>query len=216
MKNPYFDTRFKYTKERNNIWKILCRYLQQFIPDGSRVLDAGAGYCYFINNINADEKYALDNDSEVLKYASDNVNTIVGTTACTKFENGFFDIVFSSNLLEHLSIDEILLTLHEFNRIVKNGGNIIIISPNFKYSYKVYFDDYTHKSIITDNSLKDMLCATGFIVKKIRPKFLPFSADSRLPKSDLLLQLYLMSPWKPLAGQMLIIAGKAEEKEVDN
>lgn len=214
--NPYFNTRFKYAKERDNIWKVLSGYLQQFIPEGSRVLDAGAGYCYFINNIKANEKYAIDNDGEVLKYGNDNVTKIVGTTTCTKFENGFFDVIFSSNLLEHLSIDEILLTLNEFNRIVKNGGNVIIISPNFKYSYRVYFDDYTHKSIITDNSLKDMLHASGFRVHNILPRFLPFSADSKLPKSDLLLRLYLMSPWKPFAGQMLIIAGKTDEKEVDN
>lgn len=82
----------------------------------------------------------------------------------------------------------------------------MILSPNFKYYYKVYFDDYMHKSIITDKSLKDMLQASGFSIEKIYPKFLPFSAESKLPKSSLLLRLYLKSPCKPLAGQMLVIA----------
>ena len=216
MENPYFNTRFKYNIERDKIWKILCGYLQQFIPEKSKVLDAGAGYCYFINNINANEKYALDIDREVLNYAREGVKRITGATISTEFENGFFDVIFSSNLLEHLSIDEILRTLNEFKRLVKDGGKVIIISPNFKYCYRVYFDDYTHKSIITDKSLKDMLHASGFNVEKIVPKFLPFSAESRLPKSDLLLRIYLMSPWKPFAGQMMIIARKLGKKEVEN
>ncbi len=216
MENPYFDTRFKYTKKRDEIWKVLCRYLQQFIPEGARVLDAGAGYCYFINNINAGEKYALDRDREVLNCADDNVNRIIGNAASTKFEDGFFDVIFSSNLLEHLSINEILQTLNEFNRVTKEGGIVIIISPNFKYCFRVYFDDFTHKSIITDNSLKDMLHASGFRVEKIMPKFLPFSAESKLPKSDLLLRLYLKSPWKPFAGQMLAVARKCSKEEAHN
>lgn len=213
MENPYFNTRFKYSVERDKIWKVLCGYLQQFIPKNSTILDAGAGYCYFINNINANKKYALDSENDVLKFARDDVKRVTGSVTATGFENAFFDVIFSSNVLEHLTVDEILKTLGEFNRICKDGGRVIIISPNFKNSYRVYFDDYTHKSIITDKSLKDMLLASGFTVEKILPEFLPFSAESRLPTSDLLLKIYLMSPWKPFAGQMLIVARKQREGE---
>ncbi len=216
MKNPYFETRFKYSLERDDIWKILCEYLQKYIPDNSRLLDVGAGYCYFINNIKASEKYALDIDPEVLKYAQKDVKLTVGTSTGTEFEDNYFDVIFSSNLLEHLSIDEILDTLNEFKRITKDGGRMILISPNFKYCFRIYFDDFTHKSIITDSSLMDMLQASGFKVEKIMPKFLPFSAESKLPKSIWLLKLYLMLPWKPFAGQMLVVARKNSEKEVTN
>ena len=208
MKNPYFDTRFKYSLEKDAIWKVLCKYIQQFIPKNSRVLDVGAGYCYFINNIVATEKYALDIDSEVLKYANEDIKVEVSTANNTTFEDNFFDIVFSSNLLEHLSKNEILQTLKEFNRILKDGGIVIIISPNFKYCYRVYFDDFTHKSILTDQSLKDMLMVCGFDIIKIIPKFLPFSAESKVPKASFLIKLYLLSPWKPFAGQMLFVAKK--------
>ena len=208
MKNPYFETRFKYSADRNKIWKALCGYLQKFIPEENRVLDVGAGYCYFINNIKASEKYALDSDPEVLNYANDGVEKVVCSVKSTEFEDNFFDIIFSSNLLEHLTTDDILLTLNELNRITKEDGKLVIISPNFKYCFRIYFDDFTHKSIITDKSLNDMIQVAGFKVEKIMPKFLPFSAESKLPASGLLLRLYLMSPWKPFAGQMLIVARK--------
>jgi ubiquinone/menaquinone biosynthesis C-methylase UbiE len=213
MKNPYFETRFKYSAVRDRIWKALCGYLQKFIPEEQRVLDAGAGYCYFINNIKASEKYALDSDPEVLNYANDDVKKVVCSVKNTEFEDDFFDVIFSSNLLEHLTTDEILLTLNELNRITKEDGKLVIISPNFKYCFRIYFDDFTHKSIITDKSLKDMVQACGFRVEKIMPKFLPFSAESKLPTSGLWLRLYLMSPWKPFAGQMLIVARKRVKKE---
>ena len=88
---------------------------------------------------------------------------------------------------------------------------MIIISPNFKYCFRVYFDDFTHKSILTDRSLKDLLHASGFELLEMIPKFLPFSTESKLPKSGVLLRLYLMSPWKPFAGQMLVVARKRSD-----
>lgn len=212
MMKKYFETRFRYDPKREEIWKVLCKYFQRFIPLDSRVLDFGAGYCYFINNIHAKEKYAVDIEEVVLKYAHDEVKAYVGNLQEVKFEDDYFDIVFSSNTLEHMTIEEILQTLREINRILKKNGTFIILSPNFRYSYKVYFDDYTHKSILTDRSLRDMLLSCGFEIKKIFPKFLPFSVESKLPKSCLLLQLYLKLPWKPFAGQMLIIARKRKEE----
>jgi len=51
-----------------------------------------------------------------------------------------------------------------------------------------------------------MVC--GFDIIKIIPKFLPFSAESKVPKASFLIKLYLLSPWKPFAGQMLFVAKK--------
>lgn len=92
------------------------------------------------------------------------------------------------------------------------GGKLIIMSPNFRYSYKSYFEDYTHKTILTDRSLKDIVVGSGFTITKFIPKFLPFSVASILPVSPLLIKLYLLSPIKPFAGQMLCIATKQKVK----
>ena len=210
MKNAYFNTCFKYSLEKDKIWKVISNYLQKKfnISNKYRVLDAGAGYCFFINNINAKEKYALDIDKDVLNYANKDVIRIIGSVYNMPFKNNFFDIIFSSNLLEHLSNEKILPTLNEFHRILKKGGRVIILSPNFKYCFKTYFDDYTHKSILTDKSLKDMIQVSGFNIEKIIPKFLPFSTESKIPKISFLTKIYLISPFKPFAGQMLFVAKK--------
>ena len=57
-----YQMRFsKLEKYRNAVWKVLCdEYFNKFISPKARVLDLGAGWCEFINNINAAEKYAMD------------------------------------------------------------------------------------------------------------------------------------------------------------
>ncbi len=210
MTHQYFLTRFKFDKDKEKIWKVLSGYLQRYIPANGRVLDIGSGWCYFINQITAGEKYALEMDKFPLSAAGKDVNAIQADASRPCFRNDVFDVIFASNILEHLPRKRLMPALREYNNILKSNGSIIIISPNFKYCYKNYFEDYTHESILTDKSMKDMLIAAGFTISKIAPKFLPFSADSVLPVaiSRRILKLYLMSPWKPFAGQMLIIAKK--------
>lgn len=206
-KNPYFSTRFRYDERKIKIWHVIAKYLQKYIPEDAKLLEFGAGYCYFINNIKAKEKHALDINELVKKYASKDVKTYIGNISEFKFQDEYFDVIFSSNVLEHMTVDEILITLKEMYRIL-GGGKLIIMSPNFRYSYKSYFDDYTHKTILTNRSLKDMVIGSGFTVTQFIPKFLPFSAESKLPASPLLTKLYLSSPIKPFSGQMLCIATK--------
>lgn len=210
--NPpdYFQVRFTYRQERKRIWAVLTEYLADlFILPTSVVLDVGAGYCDFINQLKARERHALDTSPIIQKYAALNVVTHVGS--CVKMADltdNYFDIVFSSNLLEHLSRVESIETLNEIYRILKSRGQLILIQPNFRICYKTYFDDYTHIQIFTDRSLSSLIESIGFHLKYCAPKFLPLSIDSKFPKSSWLFKLYLFLPFKPFAGQMLLVAEK--------
>jgi hypothetical protein len=47
--------------QRSALWQVLTRsYLQRWVKATDVVLDVGAGYCEFINNIQASRKWALD------------------------------------------------------------------------------------------------------------------------------------------------------------
>jgi Lon protease-like protein len=89
---------------------------------------------------------------------------------------------------------------------LKNGGTLTIVGPNYRFCYDEYFDDYTHISVFSDRSLADFVEAHGFKVVDTVPRFMPLTIKSRLPVSDLLIRLYLMSPIKPLGKQMLLRA----------
>lgn len=208
MNEKYFSSRFRFDRRRTTVWKSIAGYLQSEISPDSVILDIGAGYCDFINNIKAEEKHALDIE-DIKKFA--NKDVIVHIQSCKNlknFDSEYFDVVFSSNFFEHLFKEEFEKVLYEINRIMKKRGRLIIIQPNFKYSYREYFDDYTHVLIFTEIGLCDALRSAGFSILKCTPRFLPFSMKSRLPKLRIFVDLYLRLPIKPFAKQMLIIAQK--------
>jgi len=94
--------------------------------------------------------------------------------------------------------------LDQLQHKLRPGGTLNLLQPNFRFAYREYFDDYTHVTIYSDRSLCDFLEAHGFRVIECRPRFLPLTVKSRWPVSPLLIQLYLLSPWKVMGKQMLV------------
>lgn len=209
----YFASRLSHDAARDRLWAVLCKHLQRDIPDSSRVLELGGGYCNFINNIRAAEKHVVDIYGKIRDYTSADVTSHV--QSCANLDNlpaEYFDVAFASNLFEHLTRDELNATLSAVWRVLRDGGRLFVIQPNFKYAYRDYFDDYTHLQVFTHISLQDLLQVSGFRVERNVPRFLPFSIKSRLPKWPWLLRLYLASPWHPFAAQMYVVSRKTERQ----
>jgi SAM-dependent methyltransferase len=205
----YFTARLPYDSQRERLWPVLCDYLQRDVPKQGSVLELGGGYCYFINHIQAAERFVLDLYPEIRSYAAPGVTPLVQScTDLTNFKRESLDVVFASNLFEHLTREDLDQTLAGVRDVLRPGGKLLIIQPNFKYCYREYFDDYTHLQIFTDTSLADLLTVSGFQVEKMIPRFLPFSVKTGGPKWPSLLRLYLTLPWRPFAGQMYIVAKK--------
>jgi len=202
----YHNTRFKFDPGRVKVWRAITEYLQPYVGLHKTVLDLGSGYGDFINLIKADKKYALDISPAVKDHINKDVVFInKPSTSLQDVPAHTVDVVFSSNLMEHLDRTQLDQTMKGIKRCLKNDGVLILIGPNFRYAYKSYFDDYTHKTIFTHISLADAMYEYGFKTTKVIPKFLPLTLKSRLPKSYLLTKMYLHSPIRPLGKQMLLI-----------
>ena len=52
--------------------------------------------------------------------------------------------------------------------MLRPGGRLLVIQPNFRYAFREYFDDYTHRSMFTDVSLPNLLRAQGFEIERVR------------------------------------------------
>ncbi len=70
------------------------------------------------------------------------------------FDNSFFDVIYSKSLIEHFYYPEKIFK--EAYRVLKPGGIIITLTPEWKYIYKTFYDDYTHRVPFTKESLRDI------------------------------------------------------------
>jgi len=197
---------------RISMYKILCNdFFQKYIPPRATVLDVGAGYCEFINNIKAGRKIAVDINQDVRKFASRGVESIVSNaTDLSRIKSGSVNVAFTSNFFEHLTREDIVRTIKEVHRVLRKDGRFLIIQPNIRYCYKDYWMFFDHITPLDDRSISEALETNGFKVVENRPRFLPYTTKSRLPRSMFLVKLYLMLPivWKIMGKQAFICAKK--------
>jgi SAM-dependent methyltransferase len=200
----YYETRLAPNAARRRVWKHIAQYLQEAWPElRGRVVELGAGYCDFINQLQARERLATDIWRDLPHLCDPGVRSLV--QGASDPLPGPFDAAFASNLLEHLTIEEGAVCLRRVFDSLVPGGIFLCLQPNFRLSYRRYFDDFTHRTIFTDVSLSDFGVSHGFELASVRPRFLPLTMKSKASRLSFLVPLYLRSPLKPLAGQMLIV-----------
>ena len=209
MRNDtYFETRLVSDDRREILWQTLCQnYFSKIIMPEFCVLELGAGYGHFINNVRCRRKIAVDCWKEFPRYISDEVETRV----CYAWELDFLeeeclDFVLASNVFEHMTQGEFRDTLEILKEKLKRSGTVNIIQPNYRFAFREYFDDYTHISIFSDISMCDFIRSAGYDILERKARFLPLTIRSKFPVWPFLIRLYLLSPIKPFAKQMLIRA----------
>ena len=123
-----------------------------------------------------------------------------------------FDLIWVSNLLEHLPDPETLqdFLLQSKNRLMP-GGMLTIMGPNIKYCANEYWDFADHLLPLSHLTVLEHLVSAGFEPLACSPRFLPYSFRSRLPAHPLLTRTYLKTrpAWQLLGKQFLIRARNA-------
>ncbi|TVR21393.1 MAG: class I SAM-dependent methyltransferase [Ilumatobacter sp.] len=205
----YYATRFTPDPSRSEVWRHVATHLSRWIDADGALLDLAAGYADLTRHARAARKVAIDVNPQLTTFVGPDVEAIVGdATDLDRFDDSEFATVFASNFVEHLDHDTIDRLLTGVHRVLAPGGRLILVQPNFRLDPKRYFDDYTHRTIWTDRSLSDLVAAAGLPVEHLEPRFLPLTMKSHLSFGHRLVPLYLRLPWRPLAGQMLVIARK--------
>ena len=199
--------------DRSVLWSTLCRsWFQHWIPEDSVVLDLAAGQCEFVNNIVAARRIAVDLNPAVRDHAGPGVETHVArSTELDVLATGTVDRVFISNFFEHISRDDILVTLREVRRVLRPDGKLLVLQPNVRYCARDYWMFFDHITPVDDRALVEAFAATGFEVELNHPRFLPYTTKSRLPSGPALVRLYLRSPWawRILGAQAFMVAKPA-------
>ncbi|GJD94906.1 class I SAM-dependent methyltransferase [Methylobacterium iners] len=208
MSGDYHGSRLAYDPRRRILWQALWRHhFRRVVAPDACVLDLGAGYGDFINTVVARRRIAVDLWPDLARHLAPGVEPVLApATDLSAIAAGSVDLVFASNLFEHLTQQDFIATLAEIRRVLGPGGTLTILQPNYRYAYREYFDDYTHVAVYSHISLADLLRAHGWDVTDVRPRFLPLTVKSRLPVWPGLIAAYLRSPMKPMGKQMLISA----------
>jgi SAM-dependent methyltransferase len=166
--------------------------------------------CEFINNVPSAERWTVDPNAELVrKYADKNVKVVTGNATDAPTE--YFDLVFVSNYLEHLdSQKDVAVFLSQMFEVVKAGGYICVMGPNFRVAWREYFDFADHTVCLTELGAAEHIIGAGFTLKKVIPRFLPLSFRGRLPANKILIQAYLNMPvaWRFFGKQFLIVGRK--------
>lgn len=207
-----YNHRFKDVDQtaRNKVWKVISEYITSLAGSPTRVLDPACGLGEFINFCPSSEKWAADLGMNGAGLATD-VKFLSGAFLDIDLPDNYFDLIFLSNVLEHLPSQ---LAVNEFlvhaQKKLKSGGALIVMGPNFKYCADEYFDCADHTTILTHIAVEEHLIAAGLNIEKIVPRFLPYSFRSRLPSFQITTRLYLSFPalWRILGKQFLLVSRK--------
>lgn len=137
----------------------LANYLaDRFFPKEGEILDVCCGngeFCKFFNDKGL-TAYGVDRDY--------NTNHLWQINRYKRFDlqnepiphpEDTFDYVFTKSAIEHFpGTDEFL---NEIYRVLKPGGQLVILTPAWEYNYKDFFNDYTHLKPFHRKGLQDAL-----------------------------------------------------------
>lgn len=206
--NPYVGA-YPPLKGRARVWRAIAEYVRRDAPSVDTLVELGAGYCDFSNAFPAKKKIAFDLNPEMRAFAERDVELrIEDATRLPGVPAGSVDLVFASNFLEHLGGEELDTLLPRCREVLAADGRLILIQPNHRLCAEHYFDDPTHQTVFDDANIAVWLGMHGLVPRRIVPGLLPFSMNGRLPKTYVLTAAYLRSPWRPLAAQMYVVAGR--------
>jgi SAM-dependent methyltransferase len=196
---------------RDAVWTVLAREcFDRYVPEGGTVLDLGSGWGEFIRHVKAGRRIAMDANPELPLHVGEGVEVAVQDCSETwRVEWQSLDVVFSSNLLEHLADrGAVRRTLEEAYRCLKPGGVLACVGPNYRYVGGAYWDFWDHSVALTDRSLAEVLRLVGFDVERVEPRFLPYSMSQGFTPLVACVALYLKLPllWRVFGKQFLVVA----------
>jgi len=140
------------------------------------------------------EVYGIDVAPRALELASDlDISVCNLNQEKIPYPDNYFDVVYSKSFLEHLK--DPIFFLKEAYRVLKPGGFILSLVPDWESQHQTYYDDYTHISPFTIVSLKQIKLLTGFENIKVN-KFRQLPITWKFPLINHLCKL--ISPFIPV------------------
>jgi SAM-dependent methyltransferase len=201
------------TVARHRTWEVLTqRWFPRFVSPQATVLEMGTGRGEFINSVRAGRRIAVDLNPDSKAWLDPEVEFHLTSVADVPLPDGEIDVIFSSNLVEHLgSADGLAAMLTECHRLLAPEGQLITLAPNVRYVGGQFWDYLDHTLPLTHVSFVEALALADFEPTLVIPRFLPYtSAGMKAPPPKWAIDAYVrMTPaWRVLGKQFFIVARK--------
>lgn len=166
------------------------------LHSGMHLLDVGCGRGDFSQAFVAEGLVVDGVDREQADGFPSNVHfTRADLTQTLPYPDNTFDIVFSKSVIEHMNDPERFV--RENLRVLKQGGLLICMTPDWKTTLYVFYDDHTHVCPLTVDGMRDLLVIAG----------------ARDVSSTIFYQLPVLwrHPWLIIFSKLLQIAGPVKK-----
>jgi len=170
----YTDTQYSGQLPKGAKKDLKIFFFDSVFKNSKKMLDVGCSVGRIMEI--APEKFeGIDIDKKALEIAKKKGLKVkfANITEKLPFGKESFDGVYCSQIIEHLE-DPLHLVL-EVKRILKKGGKAVFITPDYLISSRAkrnnFWDDYTHKTPFTRQSLKKISCDAG--LKRFRSYHFP-------------------------------------------
>lgn len=158
------ETNWWFVARRDMLMKLLDKYK---IPKDAKILDIGCAGAVFLTELKKQgytDLYALDYSPEAIEVAKANGihNAFVMDGHDPKFEPETFDVIISSDSLEHLEDD--MKALRNWHTILKKNGTGFILVPAYNFLWSEHDDINYHFRRYTTKELKTKTLSVGYKV----------------------------------------------------
>ncbi len=163
MKANYLKVNYSARGQNTDYDAQLIRYLLSHAeprPDGGSVLDVACGTGGFRETFQKQGFTYFGIDIDNTQPENSIARCDIGHQPFP-FSDDRFDVVFFKMGIEHLSLQEISHCLSEIRRVLKPQGAALILTPDWRWMYKIFYDEYTHQTPFTPSSLRTALEMNG-------------------------------------------------------
>lgn len=187
----FVQVKFRGSYNFDGLLPILRTYIdwiKKYVDRSIRVLDVGCGFGYFLRL--CDEQswntYGIDVSSFAIETARTNTKAQLYLHDIESFDERIFgentfDLITMFDVLEHLALPGAVL--REFQKILKQGGKLVITTPNLNAIERVLlkalareekwhgFSDETHINLYSTHSLRTLVQSAGLKILELRTPF---------------------------------------------
>ncbi len=125
------------------------------------ILEVGSGRGDFINAFHAIgmSASAIDREESASTDRGVQFKKTDLETEPIPFSDNSFDVVYHKSVLEHFYRPDHIMS--ESLRVLKPGGKLIFLVPDWESQYKTFYEDVTHCRPYTVNAIRDLLMMNG-------------------------------------------------------